>query len=128
MAQDRKQKLSSIYHAASPYGWLILLIAVAWFYVAALIYSKNWYGVYQPRVLIKGLVVIPILYMGLALVFGKLILPRLKDKSWKRISILLIFALVIAGLLAWLFPPPVPVINKLHTLRLIPTGEKNPES
>ena len=128
MAEDRKQKLSSIYHAASPYGWLILLIAVAWFYVAALIYSKNWYGVYQPRVLIKGLVVIPILYMGLALVFGKLILPRLKDKSWKRISILLIFALVIAGLLAWLFPPPVPVINKLHTLRLIPTGEKNPES
>lgn len=125
---ERKEKIKSSLLAAKPYWWLVLFVSTAWFFVAALTYAKNWYGFYNLNFLLSGVVIVPLLFFGLSLVLGSLILPRLTHETSKKLPILLCFALLIAALLTWLFPSPGPALNKFHTLRLISTGEKNPAS
>ena len=110
------------------FWWLILLIASAWFYFAAVIIGKNWYGVYNPGLLLWGFLGIPLIFIGFTVVAVGLILPNLGRAHRKERIFLFGLSLVIAALLAWLFPPPMPAFSQPHTLRLVPTGTLNPAS
>ena len=110
------------------YWLLLLIVAAAWFYLAAVAYGKNWYGFYPPQVLRWGIVFIPLIFASLALALGSLVLPNLNRVSKKFIYTLLGFSLAVAALLTWLFPPPWPAISQPHTLRLEVIGAMNPAS
>ncbi len=94
------------------WGLILLLSLAVWLTVSALFFG-NRYGYFAPRVLRKSALLLPFIVAGFAQ-FVKI--PAIVKINNLRVSALICG--LVATLLLWLFPLPVPAVSAPHNLQL----------
>jgi hypothetical protein len=107
---------------------LLTLISLSLYFLLIGLTQSNSYSIYMPHLLLWGLIVIPFLYILVAILTNRLILPKLLTAPKQSRMKLALLSLMLTAIFAWIFPTPLPAISKQHTVHIISTGTKNSTS
>lgn len=110
-------------------NWLlILLVSIACSYCIIVLVFRNSYNRYATGQLAWMFLLAPVIYVITAILFNRLFIPGLKGLSRDSRLSLMFLSLIIGAVLSWLVPAPAPFFYRQHTLQLVTSGERNPDS
>lgn len=121
--QDKPAEYKS--RATTLYVVPLVVISVAWWLITVSLIFGNQYGVYAIRGLMKGIVILPIVFILTVFLARNIVIPKNNEISLKDRHSILITSALFSLLIIYLFPFAAPALTQQNTLQIISTGEKN---